>query len=48
LASFMHCQQGAKFVHVFGLLNASRRFSSGFEPFQGSIVHRSDRLMTPV
>jgi hypothetical protein len=32
----------------FGLLNASTRFWGGFEPFLGSVVHRSNRLRSPV
>jgi hypothetical protein len=44
----MHCQQGGVGWACFGLLNASRRFSSCFEPFLGSVVHRSDRLRSPV
>jgi hypothetical protein len=39
---------GEKFELVFGLLNAFRRFSGGFEPFLGSVVHQSDRLRSPV
>jgi hypothetical protein len=31
-----------------GLLDAFRRFSGGFEPFLGSVVHRSDRSRSPV
>jgi hypothetical protein len=30
-------------LSLFWLLDASRRFSSGFEPFSGSVAHRSDR-----
>jgi hypothetical protein len=48
LAWFMHCQQGGEVWACFGLLNAFRRFSGGFEPFLGSVVHRSDRLWSPV
>jgi hypothetical protein len=44
----MHFQQGGEFWACFGLLNASRRFSSGFEPFLGSVVHLYDRLRSPV
>jgi hypothetical protein len=33
LAWFMHCQQGGEVWACFGLLNVSRRFSGGFEPF---------------
>jgi hypothetical protein len=32
----------------FGLLSAFRRFSGGFEPFLGSVCHRSDRSWSPV
>jgi hypothetical protein len=45
---FMHFQQGGEVWACFGLLNAFRRFSGGFEPFLGSGVHRSDRLRSPV
>jgi hypothetical protein len=39
----MHCQQAGEVWVCFGLLNASRRFPCGFEPFLGSVVHRSNR-----
>jgi hypothetical protein len=39
----MHCQQGGEIWAWNGLLDAIRRFSGGFEPFLGSVVHRSDR-----
>jgi hypothetical protein len=39
---------GEKFEHIFGLLNASKRFLGGFEPFLVSVVHQSDRLRSPV
>jgi hypothetical protein len=48
LAWFMHCQQGREDWVCFGLLIAFRRFSGGFEPFLGSVVHQSDRLESPV
>jgi hypothetical protein len=48
LARFMHCQQGGEVWACFGLLNASRWSSGGFEPFLGSVVHRSDWLRSPV
>jgi hypothetical protein len=32
----------------FGLLDAFRRFSGGFEPLLGSVAHRSDRSRSPV
>jgi hypothetical protein len=48
LAWFMHCQQGGRSLSMFGLLNALRWFSGGFEPFLGSVVRRSDRLKSPV
>jgi hypothetical protein len=48
LGWFMHCQQEGEVWACFGLLNAFRRFSSGFEPFLGSVVHQSDRLRSPV
>jgi hypothetical protein len=48
LTWFMHCQQGGEVWACFGLVNAFRRFSGGFEPFMGSVVHRSDRLRSPV
>jgi hypothetical protein len=38
----MHCQQGGEVWACFGLLNAFRRFSGSFEPFLGSVCHRSD------
>jgi hypothetical protein len=44
----MHCQQGGEVWAWNGLLDAFRRFSSGFEPFLGSGVHRSDRSRSPV
>jgi hypothetical protein len=44
----MHCQQVGKVWACFGLLNAFRRFSGCFEPFLGSIVHRSDRSRSSV
>jgi hypothetical protein len=44
----MYCQQGGKVWACFGLLNVFRRFSGGFEQFLGSVVHRSDRLRSPV
>jgi hypothetical protein len=40
--------KGENFELVFGLLDAFRRFSGGFEPFLDSGVHRSDRLRSPV
>jgi hypothetical protein len=44
----MHCQQGGEVWAWNGLLDAFRRFSGGFEPFPGSIAHRSDRSRSPV
>jgi uncharacterized protein YbdZ (MbtH family) len=44
----MHCQQAGEVWACFGLLNASRRFSSGLEPFLGFVVHRSDRSRSSV
>jgi hypothetical protein len=44
----MHCQQGGELWARNGLLDAFRRFSGGFEPFLGSVVHRSDRSRSPV
>jgi hypothetical protein len=44
----MHCQQGGEVWACFGLLDAFRRFSGGFEPFLGSVAHRSDRSRSPV
>jgi hypothetical protein len=44
----MHCQKGGEVWACFGLLNAFRRFLGGFEPFLGFVVHRSDRLRSPV
>jgi hypothetical protein len=41
--------KGEKFeLSLFGLLDAFRSFSGGFEPFLGSVVHRSDRSGSPV
>jgi hypothetical protein len=48
LSWFMHCQQGGEVWACFGLLNAFGRFSGGFKPFLGSVVHRSDQLRSPV
>jgi hypothetical protein len=48
LAWFMHCQQGGEVWAWNALLDAFRRFSSGFEPFLGSGVQRSDRSRSPV
>jgi hypothetical protein len=48
LAWFMHCQQGEEVWARFVLLDSFRRFSSGFEPFLGSVVHRSDWSSSPV
>jgi hypothetical protein len=48
LAWFMHCQQGGEVWAYFVLLDAVRRFSGGFEPFLGSVAHRSDRSQSPV
>jgi hypothetical protein len=42
-AWFMHCQQQGEIWACCGLLNAFRKFSSGFEPFLGFGGHRSDR-----
>jgi hypothetical protein len=44
----MHCQQGGEVWACFGLLNLFRRFSGGFDPFLGSVAHRSDRSGSPV
>jgi hypothetical protein len=44
----MHCQQGGEVWACFGLLDAFRRFSGDFEPFLGSVAHRSDRSRSPV
>jgi hypothetical protein len=44
----MHCQQGEEVWAWNGLLDAFRRFSGGFEPFLGSVAHRSDRSRSPV
>jgi hypothetical protein len=47
----MHCQQGGEVCAWNGLLDAFRRFWGGFEPFPGSVAHRSDRsgsLVWPV
>jgi hypothetical protein len=44
----MHCQQGGELWACFGLLDAFRRFSGGFEPFLGSVAHRSNQLGSPV
>jgi hypothetical protein len=43
----MHCQQGGEVWAWNGLLDAFRRFSGGFEPFLGSVAHRSDRSRSP-
>jgi hypothetical protein len=40
--------KGEKFEHVLGYLMHLEGFLGGFEPFLGSGVHRSDRLMSPV
>jgi hypothetical protein len=44
----MHCQQGGEVSAWNGLQDAFRRFSGGFEPFLGSVLHRCDRLRSPV
>jgi hypothetical protein len=44
----MHSQQGGEVWACFGLLDAFRRFSGGFEPFLGSVAHQSDRSRSPV
>jgi hypothetical protein len=44
----MHWQQGGEVWASFELLNAFGRFSGGFEPFLGSVCHRSDRSWSPV
>jgi hypothetical protein len=43
----MHCQQGGVWA-CFGLLNAFRWFSGGFEPFLGSMCHWSNWSWSPV
>jgi hypothetical protein len=48
LAWFMHCQQGGEVWAWIGLLHTFKRFPSGFEPFLGSVAHRSDRSRSPV
>jgi hypothetical protein len=48
LAWFMHCQQRGEVWACFGLLNTFGRFSGDFEPFLGSVCHRSDRSWSPV
>jgi hypothetical protein len=48
LAWFMHCQQGGEVRAWNGLLGAFRRFSGGFEPYLGSVAHRSDQSSAPV
>jgi hypothetical protein len=45
---FMHCQQGGGVWAWNGLLDAFRRFPGGFEPFLGSVAHRSDPSRSPV
>jgi hypothetical protein len=47
-AWFMHCQQEGEVWACFGLLNAFRRFSSGFELFLGPVVHWSGQSSSPV
>jgi hypothetical protein len=48
LAWFMHCQQGGEVWACFDLLNAFGGFSGDFEPFLGSVCHRSDRSWSPI
>jgi hypothetical protein len=40
--------KGGEVWACFVLLNAFGRFSGGFEPFLGSVCHRSDRSWSPV
>jgi hypothetical protein len=40
--------KGGEVWACFGLLDAFRRFSGGFDPFLGSVAHRSDQSGSPV